>query len=117
VSALTFVTVWEVFLSQSSKSIAQHFVKCTHCLCLYIVHTACIFLFLAVDFHTVNFQCVLDKSDYINGIINCIKVEVTDFAVDFQMLHFPSCCDLNTEGVRMAYSECEPVLRDTWTKV
>jgi len=45
VSALTIVTVWEVFLSQSSKSIARHFVKCTQCLYLYGVHTACIFLF------------------------------------------------------------------------
>jgi hypothetical protein len=44
-------------------------------------------------------------------------VEVADFAVGFEMLHSPSCCDLNTEGFRLAYSECEPVLRDIWAKV
>lgn len=81
------------------------FVQCTYCL---------YFSVLVVVFQTVDWQCVLE---YVNGIVNCIKVEVTDFVVDFEMLHFPSCCDLNTEGVRLAYSECEPVLRDTWTKV
>jgi len=60
------------------------FVQCTHCL---------YFSVLAVVFQTFNWQCVLDKSEYINGTVNCIKVEATDFAVDFEMLHFPSYCD------------------------
>ena len=62
-------------------------------------------------------MCVGQESEYLNGIVNCIKVKVTDFAVDFEMQHFPSCCDLNTERVRPAYSECEPVLHDTWAKI
>jgi bacteriorhodopsin len=32
VCVLTIVTVWEVFMSQSSKAIAQRFVKHTQCL-------------------------------------------------------------------------------------
>ena len=61
--------------------------------------------------------CVGQDCEYVKGTVNCIMVEVTDFAVDFEILNFPSCCDLNTVGVRLAYSECEPVLCDTWAKV
>jgi len=61
--------------------------------------------------------CVGQECEYVKGTVACIMVEVIDFAVGFEMLHFPSCYDLNTEGVRLAYSECEPVLRDTWAKV
>ena len=61
--------------------------------------------------------CVVQVCEYVKGTASCIKVEVTDFAVDFEMLHFPSRCDLNTEGVRLVYSECEPVLLVTWAKV
>lgn len=62
-------------------------------------------------------MCVGQESEYDKLIVNCIKVQVTDFAVGFEMLHFLSYCDLNTEGVRLAYSEREPVLRDIWAKV
>ena len=125
-SALTIITVWEIFLSQSNKSTARRFVKCTQCLYLYSVHDACICtVYTLLVFFC--FSCSLSKSrlavcveqecEYVSGTVNCIEVEVTDFAVDFEMLHYPPCCDLNTEGVRQAYSECEPVLCDTWAKV
>lgn len=54
-------------------------------------------------------MCVGQEREYVNGIVNHIKLEVTGF----DRLHFPSFCDLNTKGVRLAYSECELVLRDT----
>jgi hypothetical protein len=53
-------------------------------------------------------MCVGQESEYVNGIVNHSKLEVSDF----DMLHFPSFCGLNTEGVRLACSECELVLRD-----